>query len=301
MSTQTIAPWLTSIGEKSLFIETTGSGPDVVLVHGLGGTTGFYGPLAAVLAEGYRVTRYDFNGHGRTPLAGEVSLDTLVEELAAVIEQRTAGGRAHVIGHSMGTLIVQQLAATRPDLVDSVVLLGAVREQAPAAQEATRARAALVREKGMAAVADAVASGATAGEAAASNPLLRPFVRELLLGQDAEAYALACEALAAARNPDLTAITAKVLLVTGSEDKVSPPEANTTIAAELAHAVSRVAPYTGHWTVPEAPEFVNDAVLEFLAETGPAPAAKPKTCACSHTGCNSRRANIITVPIRKTD
>ena len=216
-----------------------------------------------------------------------------------MVQLHPAKGRAHVIGHSMGTLVVQQLAATRPDLVESVVLLGPVREQSPAAQEATRARAVLVREQGMAAVADTIAAGATADQAA-GNPLLRPFVRELLLGQDAEAYARACEALAGARNPDLAAITAKVLLITGSEDKVSPPEANAALAAELPHATSRVLPGTGHWTVPEAPEFVNDAVLEFLAETS-VTAAKPETCACSHDGCHSGRTNIITGPIRKTD
>ncbi|QTG80296.1 alpha/beta fold hydrolase [Arthrobacter crystallopoietes] len=299
MSTRTIAPWLTPLGEKSLFIETTGSGPDVVLVHGLGGNTSFYEPLAAALNADYRVTRYDFNGHGRSPLAGEVSLEALAEELAAVIELQTAGRRAHVVGHSMGTLVVQQLAATRPDLVDSLVLLGAVREQPPAAKEATRVRATLVREQGMAAVAGTIATGATADHAA-GNPLLRPFVREMLLGQDAEAYAQACEALAGARNPDLSAITAKTLLLTGSEDKVSTPAANTALAAELPNASAHVAPGTGHWTVPEAPEFVNGAVLEFLAETTSAPAAKPKTCACSHNGCSSNRRNTITVSIRKT-
>jgi pimeloyl-ACP methyl ester carboxylesterase len=200
----------------------------------------------------------------------------------------------------MGTLIVQQLASTRPDLVQEVVLLGPVREQAQAAKDATRARAALVRDKGMASVADTVANGATADQSAIGNPLVRPFVRELLLGQDPEAYAQACEALAAARNPDLTTIRSKVLLLTGSEDKVSTPDSNEAMAAELDSAELLVAPGTGHWTVPEAPDFVTAAVLDFLTSTTLKKDTK-NTCACSNAspGCQSRRQQSITMQIRK--
>lgn len=300
MSTATIPAGLTAVGTKHLFVETTGTGDDVVLVHGLGGTTSFYEPLVASLAERFRVTRYDFTGHGRSPREAELSLESLTAELALVIESQTTSGRAHLVAHSMGTLIAQQLASTRPDLVREVVLLGPVREQAQAAKDATRARAALVRGKGMAAVADTVANAATADHAALANPLVRPFVRELLLGQDPEAYAQACEALAAATNPDLSRVRSKVLLLTGSEDKVSTPAANEAIAEELGQAELLVAPGTGHWTVPEAPDFVTAAVLDFLTGSTLKPDTK-KTCACSSSspGCQSRRQQTITMQIRK--
>ncbi|GAA1883557.1 hypothetical protein GCM10009715_32400 [Paeniglutamicibacter psychrophenolicus] len=300
MTATAITSGLTLVGSKRLFIETAGTGPDIVMVHGLGGTTNFFEPLVASLADRFRVARYDFNGHGRSPLAEELTLESLVAELALVIESRTVSGRAHLVGHSMGTLIVQQLASTRPDLVQDVVLLGPVREQAPAAQDATRARAALVRDKGMVAVADAIANGATAAEAAIENPLVRPFVREMLLGQDPEAYAQACEALAGARNPDLSTIESRVLLLTGNEDKVSTPAANEAMAAELDRAEMLVAPGTGHWTVPEAPDFVVAAVLDFLADARRLPTPS-KTCACSSDGCTSGRTKTITIPIRKID
>ncbi|WP_314194543.1 alpha/beta hydrolase [uncultured Arthrobacter sp.] len=300
MTTATTTSSLTDVGIRQLFIESTGSGPDVVLVHGLGGTTSFFEPLVASLSERFRVTRYDFSGHGRSPRAEELTLESLTAELALVIESQTASGRAHLVAHSMGTLIAQQLAATRPDLVQEVVLLGPIREQAEAAKDATRARAALVREKGMSAVADTIATAATAEQAAVGNPLVRPFVRELLLGQDPEAYAQACEALAAATNPDLTRIQSKVLLLTGVEDKVSTPVSNEAIAAELDSAELLVAPGTGHWTVPEAPDFVTAAVVDFLTNATLKPATK-KTCACSHAspGCQSRRQQTTTMQIRK--
>lgn len=258
---------LTNTGSKNLFIETTGDGPDVVLVHGLGGATPFYDPLVNDLATDFRFTRYDFNGHGRTPLSGEVSIDTLTEELAEVIRTQTTSGKAHVIGHSMGTLVVQQLAATRPELVENIVLLGPVRAQPDNAKAATRERATTVRDKGMSAVADGISRGATSDQSAQHNSLVRPLVRELLLGQHPESYAQACEALAAAENPDLSKITAKTLLITGDEDKVSPPATNEAIQAELANAERHTITGIGHWTVLESPDFVADYVRTFLTQS----------------------------------
>lgn len=257
---------LTDVGGRQLFVEATGEGPDVLMVHGLGGSTSFYDPVVTELSQHFRFIRYDFNGHGRSPLSDQVSVETLAEELAQVIETQTTAGKAHVVGHSLGTLVVQHLAATRPDLVDRLILLGPVRAQPDKAKEATRQRAALVREKGMSAVADAISRGATADQAAEHNLLLRPLVRQLLLAQNAEAYAQACEALAAATNPDLSAIEAPVLLITGDQDQVSSPETNEAIAGELADARRHTVAGIGHWTVLEAPDFIADYLCRFLQD-----------------------------------
>lgn len=247
-----------------LHVEDSGTpGPAVVLVHGLGGTTTFYDPVVPALSEHFRVLRFDLEGHGRSPLGGHVSIATYTRDLAALIESHS-DGHAHVVGHSMGTLVVQQLASTRPELVDSVVLLGPVRAQPDAAKGVTRARAATVRADGMTGVAETVATNATSPTARATNPLVFGTVRELLLGQDPEGYARGCEALAAAENPDLTGIVAPVLLLTGSDDKVSPPTTSEAMAAELKDATMAVTDGCGHWTVTEAPDFVADQILAFL-------------------------------------
>jgi pimeloyl-ACP methyl ester carboxylesterase len=254
---------LRTVRDKQLFVEETGEGPAVVLVHGLGGTTNFYEPLLAALS-GHQVLRYDFDGHGRSPLHGPFAVDDLVQDLAELIEQH-AGGTAHVVAHSFGTQVAQHLAASRPELVDSLVLLGPVREQPDAGKQATRARADTVRAHGMQAVADAVVAAGTAEAARQANPLVGPFVRELLLGQDPQGYAQACEALAGATNADLTAITCRVLLLTGDQDKVSPPATSAAMAEALKDATTSVTPGVGHWTVPEAPAFVAEHLRSHLS------------------------------------
>jgi 3-oxoadipate enol-lactonase len=259
---------LRQVGAKKLFVEDTESDrPAVVFVHGLGGTTTFYDPLVTALGDAYRLVRFDLDGHGRSPLHGPVNVPALAEDVAALIAALPEK-RAHVVAHSLGTLIAQHLAAKHPAVVSSLVLLGPVRAQADAAKTATRARAATVRENGMAAVADAIATHATSAAARAANPLVFGTVRELALGQNAEGYALACEALAAAENPDLSRITAPVLLLAGADDKVSTDVLRDELKQALSHVDIAIAPDCGHWTVTEAPAFVANQTRAFLATAG---------------------------------
>ncbi|NVL89210.1 alpha/beta fold hydrolase, partial [Escherichia coli] len=66
---------LSRIGDKRLFVEDTGGEkPAVVFVHGLGGTTTFYEPLVPALEGDFRLVRVDFDGHGRSPLTGPVTV-----------------------------------------------------------------------------------------------------------------------------------------------------------------------------------------------------------------------------------
>lgn len=257
---------LVAFGKKSLFVEDSGAGPAVVFVHGLGGATTFFDPLVPALEKELRLLRFDFEGHGRSPLTGPFSVASLAEDTAKVIESLPEK-RAHVVAHSMGTLVAQELAARFPKHVESLVLLGPVRAQAEAAKAATRARAATVRERGMSAVAETIAQNATSPAARAANPLVLALVRELLLGQDAEGYALACEALAAAENPDLSKIEARTLLLAGDEDKLSTAALLEELRAGLAHAEVATTSDCGHWTAIEAPAFVARKTLEFIRRT----------------------------------
>lgn len=255
-----------AVGKKQLFVEDTeGTGPAVVFIHGLGGTTTFYDPLVDALSGELRLVRFDLDGHGRSPRTGPISVPDLARDAAALVAT-LPGKRAHVVAHSLGTLVAQQLAAAQPDAVASLVLLGPVRAQAEAAKTATRARAATVREKGMVAVAETIARNATAAAARAANPLVFGTVRELLLAQDPEGYALACEALASAENPDLSKIEAPTLLLAGADDKVSTEALRDELRKELPRAQVATTPDCGHWTVTEAPAFVAERTLAFLKQ-----------------------------------
>lgn len=254
---------LRPVRSAELFVEKAGEGPPVVLIHGLGGATTVYDPQAAALAADHTVLRYDLSGHGRSPHAGPASIDRWVAELAALLDAEGIRETA-IVAHSMGTLVAATFAAAHPDRVSKLALLGPVRAQAPQAKDATRARARTVRAGGMSAVADTIVAAATSERTRTQRPLAAALVRELLLGQNPEGYAAACEALAAADEPDFSSVTCPTLLVTGSEDKVSPVAVNEEIGALVPKARIHVIEGVGHWHTVEAPEEVTRQLRDFL-------------------------------------
>ena len=200
---------LTKAGSHRLFTEQTGDGPVALLIHGLGGATTVYEPQVKALAETHRVLRYDLSGHGRSPYAGPSSIDGWVDELLALLDAQGID-QAALVAHSMGTLVATTFAANHPDRVSKLALLGPVRQQPEQAKTATRARARTVRQGGMSAVADTIVAAALSDKTKATRPLSVASVRELLLGQNPDGYASACEALADAVEPDFAAINAPV-------------------------------------------------------------------------------------------
>jgi pimeloyl-ACP methyl ester carboxylesterase len=99
-----------------------GSGPPIVLVHGLGGTAANWRLVAPALAASRRVVVPDLPGHGRSePLPGAASVDPFAEAALSVAEAEDALP-APWVGHSLGGLVALRAAALRPAAVAGVVL-----------------------------------------------------------------------------------------------------------------------------------------------------------------------------------
>jgi 2-succinyl-6-hydroxy-2,4-cyclohexadiene-1-carboxylate synthase len=107
-------------------------GPDrLVLVHGFTQTLRSWDRLAIPLAETFQVVRVDLPGHG-----GSGAVELSFEDTAAAIGE--AGGRATYVGYSLGGRLCLRLAVDRPELVQSLVLVGASPGLADAGQRAAR-------------------------------------------------------------------------------------------------------------------------------------------------------------------
>lgn len=254
---------INTIPPKDLAVEIEGSGPPILMVHGLGGTSNFYQVQAQALADRFQVIRPDSAGAGRSPVAGQISIGSHADDLAALLDQLGVSG-ATVVGHSMGTLVVRTLATRHPGLISRLVLLGAVAEPADAVRQAQRDRAATLRQDGTAAVAPGVVASALSEGTRRDKPEVAAFVRELIMRQDPEGYARNCEALATATDPGPVAPGLPLLLITGSDDKTGPPEVSQAIAAAHGSATVTVIDGIGHWTALEAAGDVTDQLLKFL-------------------------------------
>jgi len=251
-------------------VEEEGEGDAVVCVHGLGGSTNTFTPLMPALAR-HRVVRVDMPGSARSQrVEGPLTIERFVETLLSVCTRLNVT-RAHWIGHSLGTIVCQHVAVTAPKLVRSIALFGPLIAPPEAARTAIRARAAKARAEGTAGmheIALGLVNAAISADTRQRSPLAVAFVRESLMRQDADGYARTCDALAEAPAAAVDRIEAPVLLVTGDEDGVAPPQQVRAFAEKLHSAKSTrvvVLPRCGHWTPIERPEECARELREFLA------------------------------------
>ena len=88
--------------------------PTVILIHGLGGTLNIWDPIVSVLEHRFSVLRYDLRGHGQSDVpAGDWSLEDFVSDLESIFNNERVP-YAHLVGFSLGGLIVQQFALSYP-------------------------------------------------------------------------------------------------------------------------------------------------------------------------------------------
>ena len=102
----------------------TGSGPPILLLHGLGGTWQYWARSMELLAGSARCIALDLPGFGQsdTPPGG-FTLDSASDNLAAAL--RSLGGAPAVVcGHSLGGPMAARLALRHPDAISRLVLVG---------------------------------------------------------------------------------------------------------------------------------------------------------------------------------
>lgn len=97
-----------------------GEGVPLLIVHGLFGSARNWGGIARRLSAAQPVITVDQRNHGDSPRFATHSYPDMADDLAEVI--RAHGGRADVMGHSMGGKAAMQLALTYPELVRRLIV-----------------------------------------------------------------------------------------------------------------------------------------------------------------------------------
>ncbi|HET9482666.1 MAG TPA: alpha/beta fold hydrolase, partial [Xanthomonadales bacterium] len=101
-----------------MFVETRGSGPDVVLVHGWAMHSGIFAPLVKLLEARCTLHLVDLPGHGRSAeREGPLELGGTAQRLLSVLP------RATWIGWSLGGLVCLEAARRAPEQFDALALI----------------------------------------------------------------------------------------------------------------------------------------------------------------------------------
>lgn len=256
-------------GNAKLYWESTGSGPPVLLVMGLGmAATGWWRTIP-VLAEGLRVIAFDNRGAGRSDRpTGPYTLAQMADDALAVLDAADVA-TASIYGTSLGGMIAQQLVLRHPERVQALVLgastPGGRHHQAPEPEviDFIRRRASMPREEGVWASIP-YNYGRTTRERHAER-IGEDVVHRLRFPVDPAGYRAQ---LAAAWGHDskdrLRSIAAPTLVLHGSDDRIVPVANGRLLAEAIPNARLEVLDGAGHFYATDAPE-ADREVLRFLA------------------------------------
>lgn len=103
---------------SKLFTQSSGSGPDLVLIHGWGLHAGVWDTFAPLLEPYFRVLRVDLPGHGSSGWSAEATLDDMAGAVLAA-----APAAAAWLGWSLGGLVAMRAALLAPARVRALLLL----------------------------------------------------------------------------------------------------------------------------------------------------------------------------------
>jgi pimeloyl-ACP methyl ester carboxylesterase len=159
----------TTAGTKLHYLRTGNqSGPLLLCLHGLGGSSDTFTPLLPHFPSNHNIVLLDFPGFGKSPapqaskpisVAGHIA--DVSELIRALQNASSVSPSQHVIivGHSLGAIVALQYAAQSPESVGGLVLLGAGRAAGhiPAARQRMCNLATAVRADGVAVAADIAA------------------------------------------------------------------------------------------------------------------------------------------------
>jgi pimeloyl-ACP methyl ester carboxylesterase len=253
-----------------LWVHQRGSGPDVLLIAGLGDPLESWQGQLDGLAGRYRLTAHDNRGVGRTPMpAHGVSIRAMADDAAAAL--RTLGiERPHVAGFSMGGLIAQELALAHPGSVSSLALLSTY----------GRTDALLHRTISswiwLAGIADDPGEFLRSFSAwlfsrhAHASGFVEQWVQAGLDDPHPMSTEDFCRAAEACLEHDaldrLDAIDVPTLVLAGDEDLVTPPRFAREIAQRIPGARLALLPAYAHQSFMEVPEQVNTLLDGFWSE-----------------------------------
>lgn len=239
--------------------------PLLVLLHGAGMDHTVWALVMRALAHhGYSILAPDLPGHGKSEGPNPRSVEEYAEWTAELIAA-TRFPSAHVGGHSMGSAIALQTAADRPELVDSLILMGTaagmpVHPELQAAADAGDHKAIeLIMSWGL-------GPSAQLGRHPVPGMALRAAGTRLMESVDAPALASDLRTSAGYENALTAAATVKcpTLLILGERDQMTPPQNAAPLAEALSDATTATILDAGHMMMLEKPNSVIDETLRFL-------------------------------------
>jgi 3-oxoadipate enol-lactonase len=246
--------------------------PVLILGNPIGTNRDVWSHQLPVLSRYFRVLRCEARGHGapgaQSPAPpGPYTIDDLGRDVLAVADAHGIDRFAYA-GVSLGGMTGIWLAANAPGRITSLAVCCAALTAMPNPQ-AWHDRAALVRDQGMAPLADLVVPRWFTPAFMAREPEAVRTVVDMLKATNPEGYAGCGEAIAALDlRPLLGSVQAPTLVLSGAEDLAAPPSVGAYTARNIPGARLTVIQAASHFAHYEKPGPVTNALLgHFTSES----------------------------------
>ncbi len=243
----------------------------LVFLHGIGGDWTNFEPQLAAFADRYQAVAWTMPGYGDSPALPEMTFPALARAVVALLD-RLGQDRVVLVGHSLGGMIAQEVAALYPDRLAALVAActspafgkpgGDFQRQFLAARLAP-----LDRGETPADLAPGLVSAMVGADAPAAA---RAIAQAAMSRISAPAYRAALNCLVTFdRRAELEAIACPTLLISGGEDRTASPAVMERMASHIPAARYVCLDGAGHLANLERPEAFNAALAEFLATLEP--------------------------------
>ncbi|NNC73979.1 MAG: alpha/beta hydrolase [Acidimicrobiia bacterium] len=240
-----------------------GTGPELILLHGVGDQAGAFQGIVESLTSDFRVVIPDLAGHGASePIEGPLSMHTVYEGLEDLLDEIAAEQPVILAGSSMGAWLSTVYAYRHPEEVARVIAIngGPLRGErtdlslTPGDREAARTLMAALRDPESAPVPDFVLDDIV--EQSASGPIGRMMER----WEDFEEYLL---------DGRLSEVSVPVDLVWGESDQLMSLDYAGRVLDGLPRARLTTIERCGHHPANECPSKLARTLAEILAMEPP--------------------------------
>jgi 3-oxoadipate enol-lactonase len=253
----------------------SGSGDEaLIFLHGIGGCAKVWQLQLDAFGDRYTAIAWNMPGYGGSPPVAELTFPVLADALEMLLDT-LPNKRIHLVGHSMGGMVVQEFLRTRAHRITSICLYatspGLAQPETPEAVEAARARAHEFMERRV----GPIDRGMTMREMAESllDQLLAPDAPQS--AKDAAIESVSSvppdvyrDSMRCILSFDGTAIIPRIdkptLVLAGGADRVMTPEVVEAMTRQIKGARLEVIPNVGHLANLENPPAFNRVLSEFL-------------------------------------
>ncbi|HKB01168.1 MAG TPA: alpha/beta fold hydrolase [Gemmataceae bacterium] len=253
--------------QTAIAFEDAGAGPVVALLHAFPLDSGMWGPQIGELATRYRVIAPDLPGFGGSAVSAGLTMDSIADVLAELLDHLGVNERIALAGVSMGGYAALAFARLYPQRLRALILADTKADADDEPGRANRDRLIqLATDRGPAAVLDQLLPKLLGPHTIAARPATVQRVRALAGRQSTDGIVAALKALRDRPDaaPGLAHIAVPTLVVVGDQDAVTPPEKAMAMAAAIPNSQLVTVPDAGHLSNLENPDLFTAAVREFL-------------------------------------